>query len=176
MCPFLHWVWFEWNTSRILQKHGQEIGSSSSRGTRGQSFASLCVCPITAQARPAFWLFIPRYIGIQVNRNCLTMAVTRVGKRISLFKNGHMCCLMQVGDWGGSGVARCMVWREVCVYLVCAGEGTPLPTPLRKDRCVFIALHQMGPQATLSPKLAFLSNDAGNSLAAFTAIFRHRLL
>lgn len=86
------------------------------------------------------------------------------------------CCLMQEGDWGGSGVSRCVVWRGVCVYLVCASEGTILPSPLLKDRCVFIALNQMGPQAKLSPMLACLTNDAGDSLVAFTAFFRHGLL
>lgn len=64
----------------------------------------------------------------------------------------------------------------MCVYLVCAGKRTTLPSPLLKDRCVFIALHQMGPQAKVSPVLAFLTNDIGDSLIfnAFFSIISYR--
>lgn len=66
----------------------------------GDQRAEFCCVCAQYQLRPdlPFDSLSPDTLGIQVNRNCLTMVITRVGKLISLFIDGHMCCLMQVGD------------------------------------------------------------------------------
>lgn len=88
-----------------------------------------------------------------MHRKCLNITVTR-GEETCVTVQRWEEVLSVVGGGGSVEGLRSLgaVFEDRCVYPVCAGEGTTLPSTLVKDSCAFIAPDQMGSQA----KLAYL--------------------
>lgn len=78
---------------------------------------------------------------------------------MTITRNRETCVTVQrwegglsvIGGRGSEEGLRLLsaVFEDRCVYPVCAGEGTTLPTLLLKDICVFIIPNQMGSQGKL---------------------------